>query len=85
MLDLIHGLEIHTHHEEGAKIYLEDLIKFYEEFKQKKIDHGRDPHEEICVSFIEMMIKRVDFLHDRPSFKIDEMKGDGKETSEIKI
>ena len=69
MLDLIHGLEVHTHHEEGAKIYLEDLMQFYEEFKRKKIEHGRNPKEEICSSFIDMMIKRVDCMHRRQSFR----------------
>ena len=70
MLELVHGLERHTRHEEGAKIYIEDLMEFYEEFKQKKIDEGRDPKEEVCTSFIEMMIKRVDHIHRRQSFRM---------------
>ena len=69
MLELINGLQKHTVDNQEAKVYLEDMMKFYEEFKAEKIRPGREAKEEIMTTFIEMMISRVKTFHRRYSFR----------------
>ena len=68
MTSLIDGIRHHATGKNKGKIFLADLIKFYEEFKAKKVKGGRDENEDICASFIEGMIKRQENYADRVSF-----------------
>ena len=69
MTNLIDGLRHHATGKPKGKIYLEDLIKFYEDFKAMKVRKGRDDNEDICAIFIEGMIKRQDVYTQRDSFQ----------------
>ena len=68
MTSLIDGMRVHATGKTEGKIYLEDLMKFYKEFKEKKIKRGRNPDEDICASFIEGMIARQENFAERVSF-----------------
>jgi hypothetical protein len=60
MLELVQGMQVRVKQAQEGHITLEDLMEYHEEYKQEKIAKGRDPNDEICKSFIEITIDRID-------------------------
>ena len=69
MLELIRGLQKHMGANENAKVYLQDMMQFYKEFKEQKVRPGRGPNEDIMDNFVQNMIDRVHQYQKSGSFR----------------
>merc|ERR1712098_460039 len=69
LMKLIEGIRKHTKAQQN-KVYLSDLMQYYANLKAGKINNGRDATEDVYKSTLEMMIKRVQFFQQGPSFAL---------------
>ena len=88
LTQLIKGVRLNATGKSEGKIYLSDLMDQYKSFKERKIQNGRDSNEDICVSFIEMTTKKVEFFQMGQSFsneREDSVEFSGNEASVSRV